>query len=230
VAIARGSSTPMVSAHRAIIANSLGRTCGRQRPGGLRRLVAHRLAGRPSPCPSARPRSSRGHAAACPGRCATAEYGRPRPGGVMPPAKSAAPGAWPIPGPGSAAIVPAGRGPHPQAPPGGVRAAGKVESGEYAAIRVRWGLKEERERGAPRPVHGPGKARRASCPPECECPGRLAAPPGRPARWRVGSCPPSSPRPASCPGEWPASCRPARGRGTARPSLGCRAGVTQFSL
>jgi hypothetical protein len=82
-----------------IIPNLLGRTCGRQRhadAGGLRRLVVHRLAGRPSPCPSARPRSSRGHAAACPGRCVAAGYGRPRPGGVMPPAQSAAPWAWPI--------------------------------------------------------------------------------------------------------------------------------------
>jgi len=29
----RGSSRPMAPAHRIIIANSLGRTCGRQRPG-----------------------------------------------------------------------------------------------------------------------------------------------------------------------------------------------------
>jgi hypothetical protein len=32
IAIARGSSTPMVSGHGVIIANPLGRTCGRQRP------------------------------------------------------------------------------------------------------------------------------------------------------------------------------------------------------
>jgi hypothetical protein len=32
IAIARGSSKPMVSAHRLIIAHSLGRTCGQQRP------------------------------------------------------------------------------------------------------------------------------------------------------------------------------------------------------
>ena len=101
----------MASAHRVIviIANALGRTCGRQRhadAGGRRRLVAHRLAGRPSLCPSARPRSSRGHAAACPGRCAAAGYGRPRPGGVMPPAKSAAPGACGIVPLGSAGSCP----------------------------------------------------------------------------------------------------------------------------
>ena len=37
----------MVSDHRviAIISNALGRTCGRQRPGGLRRLMGCRLAG-----------------------------------------------------------------------------------------------------------------------------------------------------------------------------------------
>ena len=42
----RGSSRPMVSGYRiAIIPDPLGRTCGRQRPGGLHRLMCCRLAG-----------------------------------------------------------------------------------------------------------------------------------------------------------------------------------------
>ena len=129
----------------------------------------------------------------------------------MPPAKSAAHGARPIQGPGSAGIVPAGRGPHPPAPPGGVRAAVESGSGEYAAFRGCWGLKGRRKGLPPRAAirAAPPQGTAGIVPAEMRAPASPAS--RRPARWRVGIRAPRPRRSASCLGGF-RRCPPAGGR------------------
>jgi hypothetical protein len=228
----------MGSGHGTIIANSSGRTRSRQRhadAGGRRRLVAHRLAGCPPPCPSARPRSSRGHAAARPGRCAAAEYGRPRPGGVMPPAKSAAPGAR------HRASVPPARPAVLAQPPhqirGGVGLRRKRRQAAVAALRHVLSPPPSPPLGGLQPPPPPsrGSGGWASC--------RAVGRPVRPPRSLAGrQCPQPSARPASMPdgraailaAAWSARRRPVGSRGppppSARPSPGCNSCYVDFII
>ena len=128
----------------------------------------------------------------------------------MPPAKSAAPGAWPILGRVRRASCPPAAALTPQSTPGGVRAAGESGSGEYAAFRVLLGVEGE-EKGAPPAAaiqSGPPQCTAGIVPAEmqmrifslqmpmqmpCARPcaarwRRVRPPPARPpARWRVGS-------------------------------------------
>ena len=93
---------------------------GEEYPGGLRLSPARSTGGCPThwPIRPAHPRSSRGHAASARGGVP------PTVRRVMPPARSAIPWARSIRRRRPPA-QPAGRGPHPPVPPGGVRAAGE---------------------------------------------------------------------------------------------------------
>jgi hypothetical protein len=208
----RGSSTSTVSTHDIIlIPNPLGRTCGRQRhadAGGPRLWIAHRLAGCPPPYQPVPARSSRWHAGPWSGRCAAAEYGRPRPGSVMPPARSAVDRRG-HPGEVRRASCP----PCSPAPPIGTWGGCGLRPDEDE----RWSLRSGSvfcppatpRRGASTPP-APFQGERGVGPRCCG----VRAPPGRPARWRVGS------RPRHRPSRHPAHA--GAGIVPARPSPGRR--------
>ena len=195
---------------------------GKKYPGGLHLRAARPAGGRPSPCPSAHPRSSRGMPP--PGRAAAL-----RPSTAEPAQAVACPLLNPLSlGPASclgSAGSAGGARPHPPSNSGGGRAARKVEGGEYAAFRVECGLKGRRKGLPPRPAIRAG-------PPQMQgghragpnqvdlfssMPMQARARPGPPRRSLAGRHGPHTrarhrparpARPASCPQARPPSWRP----------------------